>query len=476
MSVPLFQGLLTRFKRPSWLRNRRNPTSCPRKQRSTFAPRLEMLEDRTCPSTFYDYTVMVETGTVVSGFKISQLGNAPSINDHGDVAFQASTPSGQFVVRTAGLNNYLVASRLPTSTVAYGAAVSLNNSNQILAREQYLGATEGTFALRLYDASTPNGGQTLIASAGQGSFDDYDAIGSYGALNNANTVAFPAVKGSPPKDILAVPVISGVSFDEVSFDRVTNPRPAIADDGRVVVKAGPDANSPIRVYDSSLGLLYTIPSTVVLPDTKTGTLTNFGRSPGISADGNVVVFSATRGSSQGIFAYIRTFDPDKVFRIAEVGTGRNGILDAWETFRDDNYDGVFEANELDISPFSSTDGIDGLSPVAVNSTGSSTGAVTIVYAGKDASGHKAIFSSRLSSTPDPELPFQVSPAMEVAYVGMRIPGFGTVTDLNIHDPVNSAGVAQFGQVAFWAKAGSKEGIIRAEISPDRILEIGRAHV
>src|SRR5689334_21075153 len=53
---------------------------------------LEELERRDCPSVFYDFNIVAQTGG-----SITSIQPAASINDSGDVAFVASTSAGQSV-------------------------------------------------------------------------------------------------------------------------------------------------------------------------------------------------------------------------------------------------------------------------------------------------------------------------------------------------------------------------------------------
>ncbi|HEX4708396.1 MAG TPA: hypothetical protein VH229_11780, partial [Candidatus Udaeobacter sp.] len=80
---------------------------------------------------------------------------------------------------------------------------------------------------------------------------------------------------------------------------------------------------------------------------------------------------------------------------------------------------------------------------------------------------KGIYTSRLNffgfgagkHAPDSaEAEFSVSPPTLVVQTGDTINSFGPITDLNLYDSLNNR---DRGDVAFWAKAGSSEAIIRA---------------
>src|SRR4051794_35544605 len=55
------------------------------------------LEARVCPSVFYDFDVIAQTSSVLTGIQ-----PAASINDSGDVAFVASTNAGQSIYAARG--------------------------------------------------------------------------------------------------------------------------------------------------------------------------------------------------------------------------------------------------------------------------------------------------------------------------------------------------------------------------------------
>jgi len=60
-------------------------------------------------------------------------------------------------------------------------------------------------------------------------------------------------------------------------------QPMVADNGNIVVRAGSSVNSPIRLFDSSLGFIGNIADTA--------NFASIGSAPGISDDGETVVFS-----------------------------------------------------------------------------------------------------------------------------------------------------------------------------------------
>src|SRR5262249_48302023 len=133
-----------------------------------------------------------------------------------------------------------------------------------------------------------------------------------------------------------------------------------------------------------------------------------GSAPGISDDGNIVVFygdlstdgAATINSGQlgmptlyggpGIFASIATISGQRLVRIS--GSDQNSLLDRGERFVDTNSNGRFDVGETQIGPRSFAADL----RVAVNSTQVSQQAVSVIFEGFDAGGKLSLYASRLN--------------------------------------------------------------------------------
>src|SRR5262245_29342327 len=113
-------------KRPRRVKRRK---SAPRSEirRSPFRLGIEILEGRVCPSAFYDYEVVAQTG--MSGI-VSILPTA-SINDSGIVAFVASNSVGQSVYMSGVSGPQIVSFPTPSSTVTFGSELQINNANKV---------------------------------------------------------------------------------------------------------------------------------------------------------------------------------------------------------------------------------------------------------------------------------------------------------------------------------------------------------
>jgi hypothetical protein len=235
-------------------------------------------------------------------------------------------------------------------------------------------------------------------------------------------------------------------------------RPQIANNGAVVVQDGSTITSPITVFQLNK-------TPVVIADS-----TDFdalGSSPGISPDGQVVVFygdltysgAVAINSGQpgqiplqpgdGIFASVNTISNAR-FLVRIAGEKSTTFLNPGETFQNTNADGIFAPPDTKLIGVS---GFDPNAPVAVNAiqnTGT-RGAVTIVYMAKQDDGTDGLYANRLDFLPDangtfsPQDPgsFRDNVDTLVCGVGDTIIGLGTVQTLSIYDPVNSVNEIAF---------------------------------
>ena len=419
-----------------------------------------LLAPPTSASVFYDFQIIALTGQA----GLIGMGDNPSINDDGTVAFVGRLVGGEGVFIGDGSSNPISISFVNPQTV-FGRAVQITNSHQVVARDSRSVAPPLTF-VRVWDATSP-GVNRVIARGGSIS-DPWGSVFSHPGINESGDVVFSALLGTSTFLVTEVP-------EPLGRIALTIPlRPMIADDGRIVVKAGNQATDPIHLYDYSLATFE-----VIADSSKFSVL---GNSPGISDDGQIVTFygDLTLGGADvlmttpgpGIFASIRSGGGRIIQRIA--GKANNGYLDPGETFIDTNSNGKFDQGESDVGPFAS---FDPDSRVGVNSTQSTQRAVTIVYVAFDdllPAGKKGIYTSRLNffgtgaGTFDPENlgSFTVStPALVVkqgdtisGFVGSSVGPLGPVEGLGIHDPVNNRDRRD---IAFWVSAGTSQAVIRA---------------
>ena len=142
------------------------------------------------------------------------------------------------------------------------------------------------------------------------------------------------------------------------------------------------------------------------------------------------------------------------------GVSGNQILDPGEGFLDSNANGIFEPGleELDYTTRNPVSGFDSSVRVAATRLGN-TDEYQVAYIGE---GELGVSSPRTLYTSYFRLPssstmFTVSAPTTIVKRGESIPGLGVVTDLNIHDPLNSRG-----EVAFWVSTNTGlQGVVKA---------------
>jgi hypothetical protein len=445
-------GLFSRFR----TRSARRRTLLRARASSRIIPGLDSLEGRVCLSVFYTDTVIAETGRVdQNGDALTGISNDPSINDAGQVAFVGNYSVGQGILVGDGttLTNINPAFS-HTATRTFAPFVEINNKDQVVAVDRVSGSPPLSI-LRTWDATTTNSSNRILVNAGQTGFpffDPFDAILSSPAINNNGDVVFPGLSGTLVT-LAAQP--AGSSRNTFAALATLNApqalRPQISDSGAAVVQEGNQPTSPIVLFDTVAGTSMTIAAASATSD-----FSALGHSPGVSADGQIVVFSATV-SAQGQTDFGIPAGTNAVFASVSTNGSRTIVPITYAT----------ASNGLVSSPI--TD-INLNASVAVNSTQSTQRAVTIAYDGYIGTGAnkvEGLYTSRLNffgngTAPfDPANPatFTVGVPTQVVQIGDRtIPGLGAVTGFNLFDSVNDR---DRGNVAFWATDGTDQAIVRA---------------
>ena len=189
-----------------------------------FMADLPMPPRAAAVTEFYTFTVVGQTGQA----GLTGIMDNPSINDAGTVAFTAQLATGQAIFVGDGSSAPVnITPGFQSATRRFSRAVQINNANQVVAQDSVSGST----FVRIWDANNP-GAFTSRARGGSGIFDDYDSVFSHPSISNNDNVVFSALSGA--STLLATPALIG--FNELFAG--TPLRPMIADDGRVVVRAG----------------------------------------------------------------------------------------------------------------------------------------------------------------------------------------------------------------------------------------------
>jgi predicted chitinase len=312
------------------------------------------------------------------------------------------------------------------------------------------------YLLRTWDGTEGNEDTwTILARGGtpRNPGEDYDALQSNAAINSNGDVGFYALTGSGSTDKLLFHGAgnpAGLQYDVTlgSFTAPVSLRPVMDDAGDVLVRAGQTSTSPIILYSSS-GAATSIATTAM-------GFTSIGSSPGISADGKIIVFygelssagaaaqTAANGSvipaplhaGAGIFASIKVGSSRYLAEVA--ATSSSGLAD--------------QGGPNPVGAFGRISALDSNSRVAVKLLDDGLQA-TVVYVGTDTAGstpQKAIFSTSIDLYADA---VETGGPVLVAEAGQAV-GDLTVSDLQIYDSVNSKG-----QVAFWTTDGTNQAVV-----------------
>ena len=207
--------------------------------------------------------------------------------------------------------------------------------------------------LRDYNATGPTYPSTVIVGANDPSANNFVELKFEATMNLSGQAAFSGRRYnfSPPFTPVNV-LATGTHLGGVNKVDLNHPLfPMVADNGKVVVRAGPGELDPIRLYEYSLALFVTIAETMAVPP-QLPHFSALGRSPGISPSGQVVVFygiltaaGATAyktNEGPGIFASLDNGGPNReIVRI----TGRKVENDLPGAHNHGNDDGFCDLGE-----------------------------------------------------------------------------------------------------------------------------------
>ncbi|MCU0963206.1 MAG: PASTA domain-containing protein, partial [Pirellulaceae bacterium] len=307
------------------------------------------------PGRFYKFDVVAKTGDTVGANTLTGFGDQTSINDYGKVAFVGQVGAGSFegvFVGAVAAAPVWLSTNLVDSGRTFGRAVQISNTDMVVSRDRINGAPPPTRIL-VWDAKNP-GTRTIVASGG--STGPYSSVLAQPTINAAGQVAFSALDQSSASRLVTPNAALNPPYNNLPLS--TPLRPMIDDTGRVVVQAGNQTTSPIRLYQNDLaaGTALTIASTSSEFDAA-------GQSPGISRDGSVVAFvgnlnaigAAARGTNVGPGVFIALIEAgavSKIFRVAGFSTPTGGLgtksvenLDAFPPPAGTNWDDFCDPGE-----------------------------------------------------------------------------------------------------------------------------------
>jgi uncharacterized repeat protein (TIGR01451 family) len=426
---------------------------------------------------YYELVTIAKTGEA----GLVGMGDNPSINNFGDVAFvgQLAGGEGLFVGNGLAPAHNITPGFLNPSRV-WGRSAQINDSRQVIARDRVSGAPPITF-VRVWDGTTTDS-YTIYAAGGLPT-SSYDSVSSHPTINNRRDAAFGAFTGASDFLISAVPV--GLPSNVIAELPVIGAlRPMIANDGRIIVRRGTE----IVLFNQNL----TAP--VVLASSPG--FTSVGQSPGISDDGVAAAFYADIDASTA--SALRTAPGPGIFVSLETGPGtrerfrvdhrmieamtspgnRDDQCDAGETCIPDVV-GMDDAGHV-VSLTFEKDSRVGVIHQSLGAPGLDGDSLTIAFLGTPDFGSfpinpfrgskKALWTVRVDlNIIGGRLTTRVFRPVPVTQVDDKVDG-DVIKDIAIFDPLGEAGTDDLGtprsptrgdhRVVFWAQTAAGARIIR----------------
>lgn len=354
----------------------------------------------------YNLDIVAQTGELLAGGELVALGQGPSINDAGKVAFVARYESGLtgkvIVVSESGTVERDFFLGTPATVGAY---VQINDLDQVIFRQGF----DDDLVSHIQRLDSNTGGDTIASGSYSSLFEaPFLEVLPWVTLNDHGRGLFSAIgrqwDASTYEYTYLGTRIGGTGEHSVSPPLANFPvmHPMLSDNDRTVFRGGHTETAPIMVFvDATLD-----------PSTAFGIATSsdfnaLGRAPGISDNGRIVAFVGDH-KEQGLGIYVSVLFESSFtepFKIAGIG----------DTF----------------SNFS-------LEPrVGVNFSGEgSTDEYTVAYIGFGPTGKLGLYTTGIDIT-EPLSP-SVSETSLVLEVGDEIDGLpGTVNNINVYDPINN---------------------------------------
>jgi uncharacterized repeat protein (TIGR01451 family) len=290
------------------------------------------------PGKFYEYYIVAATGGA-EGF--TALDQKPSINDNGVVGFMGQYGGGSTLWVGSGLGPPLNISPgwFNPGQVLFQGGVHINNDKYVLAVDRIL-TFPTAYDLRVWDGTTTDSWTRIVR--GGLSVDPYVSIINNPAINNGGDSVFAAMRMDGPNSTAQyylVSVLANGTRTELVIPKYA-PMPAISDNGSIVARIGVPPKTQIKLYGPGL----TNPQTIA----DSSEFSSLDNAPGISRDGNVMVFIGTLNDTgaanhkinagPGVFAYTTGGSQVRVtgrrYEVLNTGGNNDLICDPGETCRD----------------------------------------------------------------------------------------------------------------------------------------------
>ncbi len=290
-------------------------------------------------SNYYDYRILAQTGQAgLVGIK-----TAPSINNAGNVGFIGLIAGGEGVFFADGQTVVNLSPAHASRT--FSTSFQLNDFNTVVARDSF----GGIFNIRFWIADAPGSFTDVDSTTGirqsfctGGNFAGQPCSTSFNCpdlfvpglfypcsqppQSHFVGLLFPTINNR--SEVAYIGGLTGTTSNVLTFVGRNGPReyrllggyntmrtPALADDGRIVARAGSSSSSPILLLERNLVSAAEIVSSA-------NGFTTIGQLPGISDDGSIVAFAANRGSGTGVFVSFEASPGNRVIvRIAGENQG-----------------------------------------------------------------------------------------------------------------------------------------------------------
>jgi|GEM_PF-2449974 len=275
----------------------------------------------TISGKFYKLDIVALQGQNDINFHIGR----PSINDLGRVVF-TSSPSQDDSFRAIYLRNLngpitqFYSPNPPAGNMArYVEILQINNSNQVVANLD-MNFVKGIYRL---DSNSPGS----IVTIGSPNEDNFNVVvPPVVSMNNNNQAVFLATR-IQIDPLSHARIMSGISpnvSETQPFAPGNTPYlyPMVADNGRIIVRAGNNTTDPIRLYEYNLSTHTDL--AVVSPTT----FSSLGI-PGISDDGEIVVFAGILNQSGPTPNYNNVYNTTSgpgIFAVVNIGQTTQRII------------------------------------------------------------------------------------------------------------------------------------------------------
>jgi hypothetical protein len=184
------------------------------------------------PGKFYEYHIIGATGqtpTNASG-PLTGMGDNPSINANGSVAFVAQFSNGQGVAvgDGSGSASVLINPSFVGSTRNFGRAVKINDSGNVMANDRVTGNPPLYFE-RPWSTTTLNSASDIAKG---GPPYTWDAVFNQGAVNSQGDAVFGALDKQGNTVLVVVTQLGFVHSVVLPVNSL--PRPMISDDSLII--------------------------------------------------------------------------------------------------------------------------------------------------------------------------------------------------------------------------------------------------